>query len=517
VAGILLALAASAFVVDAALFANAWLQRSWLSSKWLYRAPYGLLAFAAFAAVAGLALYSLVRTWRSGRWASASARPLLWIVPFVMVAWACVWTIDPPTLVYDAEVAIAGAAAAWSMLVAWRVRRSDDPRARWGRTAELLLVELSVCVLLAEVGMRTLRSVTRIPILATSSTDVDAWILEHRLPPGSFHFGFPVNSNGMVDVEPSVAAQRRRRVVCLGDSFSVGVVPHHLHYTTVTERSFDDLEVYNLGVVNSGPREYRRLLELQGLQLKPDLIVVALFLGNDVLDAKREARTPITTWMDRDEILVLQAPRRLWAVVRERIGGTNLGDGKAIAESFGLPTNCPTSPDEIERRLPWLADPIREPPTLSVERFAYVEWTRAEITLPEKMGDYRDALDELARLRETAGSVPIACLLIPDEFQVEDTVWLDVEGAGLAPNADRDLPQKVVGSWLEEHGIPYVDLLPRLRAVPPLADGLRHVYHLRDTHWNARGNGLAGEALAELIERCEVDRRTRGSGDAPPK
>jgi hypothetical protein len=36
-------------------------------------------------------------------------------------------------------------------------------------------------------------------------------------------------------------------------------------------------------------------------------------------------------------------------------------------------------------------------------------------------------------------------------------------------------------------------------AEPPLEDGNRHLYHLRDTHWNARGNRLAGEALAEFL------------------
>jgi hypothetical protein len=44
-----------------------------------------------------------------------------------------------------------------------------------------------------------------------------------------------------------------------------------------------------------------------------------------------------------------------------------------------------------------------------------------------------------------------------------------------------------------------LDLPPPLRAVPPLADGRRHLYHLRDTHFNARGNRAAGWALAEFV------------------
>ena len=55
----------------------------------------------------------------------------------------------------------------------------------------------------------------------------------------------------------------------------------------------------------------------------------------------------------------------------------------------------------------------------------------------------------------------------------------------------------MIGDWLSRQGIPTVDLLPPLLAVEPLADGRRHLFHLRDTHFNARGNDVAGKALAE--------------------
>jgi hypothetical protein len=48
-------------------------------------------------------------------------------------------------------------------------------------------------------------------------------------------------------------------------------------------------------------------------------------------------------------------------------------------------------------------------------------------------------------------------------------------------------------------GIPVFDLLPVMRAVEPLADGKRHLYHLTDTHWNVRGNAVAGAELAKFV------------------
>ena len=45
-----------------------------------------------------------------------------------------------------------------------------------------------------------------------------------------------------------------------------------------------------------------------------------------------------------------------------------------------------------------------------------------------------------------------------------------------------------------------------MRAVEPLEHGRRHVYHLRDSHFNAAGNRVAGEALAAfLAERLSLD------------
>ena len=494
---LLLALVGASCLACVGLFLNAWLQREWLASKWLFRIPWGIAGLGAAAVVSVLALLALVLALRSRRWISASASPLLWIPPLLVLAWASLWTIEPPTLVFDAELAVSVALAAWCALVAWRARRPDLPRSRGARILELAALEIAACLALAEVGLRVARSAFDLPLLATSGTDVDAWLRTHRLAPGSFHLGFPVNADGVVDVPAEEAARRARRVVVLGDSFGVGVVPHHLHYTTVAERRFEDLEAYDLAVVNSGPREYRRLLELHGPALRPDLVVVALFLGNDVVDARRGGSSPLAAWTDRDEILVLQLGKRLWRIAE---------DGPPT-EGFGTSPREALAPLEVERRLPWLADPLREPPTLSPERFAYVEWTRAEITLPEKSGEYREALDEIARIQAAAGTARLACLLIPDEFQVEDAVWQDVERAGLSPQADRELPQSIVGKFLDERGIPFVDLLPLLRAAEPLADGRLHVYHLRDTHWNARGNRIAGEALAELIERCGVARR----------
>ncbi len=89
-------------------------------------------------------------------------------------------------------------------------------------------------------------------------------------------------------------------------------------------------------------------------------------------------------------------------------------------------------------------------------------------------------------------------MLIPDEFQVDDALWSAIEARAQAP-LDRDRPQRLLNAWLAENSFEVLDLLPHLRAEPPLDDGRPHLYHRADTHFNARGNDATARALAEFL------------------
>jgi hypothetical protein len=64
---------------------------------------------------------------------------------------------------------------------------------------------------------------------------------------------------------------------------------------------------------------------------------------------------------------------------------------------------------------------------------------------------------------------------------------------------DRDRAQRILAATLGEKGIPYLDLLPVLRAEPVGSDGMRHLFHRDDSHLNARGNAVAGQALQAFL------------------
>ncbi|MFW5733946.1 MAG: alginate O-acetyltransferase AlgX-related protein [Oceanidesulfovibrio sp.] len=99
-------------------------------------------------------------------------------------------------------------------------------------------------------------------------------------------------------------------------------------------------------------------------------------------------------------------------------------------------------------------------------------------------------------------------VLAPDEFQVNDALWARLMSIVEDPSEyDRDYPQKRVAAYCREKGIPHLDLLPLLRE----AEHKQHTYHIRDTHWNAWGNEVAGKAIADKI--LEFERRDGAMGE----
>jgi hypothetical protein len=357
---------------------------------------------------------------------------------------------------------------------------------------ERALFGVAVALCGGELALRLLASATH-PGWLSQASDVSSWIAAHRLRPGSLRFGFPVNSRGFYDAEPP-ATRPHNLVVVIGDSFGASAVPHAHHYTTVAEAALPGCEFYNVGVAGADPRHYLTLLEEEALPLHPDLVVVALFVGNDLCFDETEAQPSagVLVWLGERRASVLAEFCRRFVRLR--------AEARRQAEA-GLPAATQADgadrvpPERLAEHFPWVADPLLELPTFSESAFRMLE--RERVLATSSTASY-PALSWLVRLHERAQPVPLLFLLIPDEFQVEDAVWEDAT-AGLTGELARDRPQQVLAEFFTARGFDFLDLLPVLRAAEPLADGRRHVYVLRDTHWNTRGNALAGQALARHV------------------
>ena len=374
---------------------------------------------------------------------------------------------------------------------------------------DLVLLNLCVLVVAAEIGLRAAAAWRPSVLLTRPDAGIEEAVEASRYPPGTVRYGFPVNSGGHYDEEFVAKRPGRRLVVCIGDSFSAGVVNHSFHFTTVAERRLEGVTIDNMGLPSIDIPHYELLLAREALPLKPDAVVIDLFVGNDLswpLPVP-ETGSGITRLFDASNLLVLQVPRRLLILSHQgRRARQALEDRSGTGDEAAILRTR----QEILEHYPWYEDPLAEPPTLDRQWYLTIERRRAaQLCVDQPRNGFARRLERLEAMREAARGVPLSVMIIPDVFQVEDRLWSEVAPAG-ADRARRMRSVAITRKWLEEHSFAYLDLLPVLRGVRPLADGELHLYKLNDTHFNARGNAIVGRALADFLKRWPTDPEVSG-------
>lgn len=280
----------------------------------------------------------------------------------------------------------------------------------------------------------------------------------------------------------------------LADSFGLGVVPYEHNFATIAERllrqalvdRYKRIEIHNYGLPAIGMQEYAHLLQTEVLDLNPACVALCVYVGNDISGSERRKtkRYKLQNWW------LWIVGSRILTVLREPDERMSLGK---IGEP--LPTE--------ESGLDYVHDPTKERPSLSEETFLRIEGEHLE-SLAQSNGAeerYQDFFHSLETIYDLVGN-KLVIVLIPDEFQVSDALYekLIVNNKDLA-EFDRRSPQQRVRAYGSEHNIPVLDLMPALREAEK--DG--RTYHLRDTHWNAHGNRIAGKQVADfLLDRLSL-------------
>ena len=440
--------------------------------------------------VAGLSWWALWKGRGQGPWPRPAA-----LFGGVFCATTLFFAAQTLAIYHPAITASWAALAAASVIIIVAVfRRLGSGLRRAAGIAYLAVVNVSLTLAGVEILLRVAAVVWPSPLWAGPDDPGAAKILDVQyMAPGTMYFGTPINSWGDHDVEPRPRGKGECLVVCVGDSFSLGTVPLDHHYTTVAERSLENCPIYNMGVSSIGPREYLHLLRTRVPTLDPSFIVVALYVGNDISDvfataAKEPSGAPPSVW-DRESLRTFLVGRRLHYLAEERRA---LGADRRIGAPQGVESSGAAS-------MPWLDDYHLERPDESPEAFMRIQEGIAHTTLSVDSWMYEKFFEYLAEIVDTVGVDRLGILLIPTEMQVEDQLFEEVERTHPDYRLDRDQPQKRITAWLNDRGVPYLDLLPVFREVPFEPDGSRHLYHLRDTHFNAHGYRLAGEQLGAFL------------------
>lgn len=303
------------------------------------------------------------------------------------------------------------------------------------------------------------------------------------------HRGYRVSATGPVEAD--------RSVLLLGDSFMAALqVEYEESLAGLMERGLEDalrerVAVRNTGVGAWDPPHYLMKIR-RALDREPaDAVVVAVYLGNDVVSERWERFEP------RDPV-----PRPAFSIPRS-VSRSAWIEGVARPADFHF------------RRFSHLYLLARGQLLELRMRLGLTSiYFPAEFLAPEAGSPRWDVTAEIledianeARSRDT----PILFFLIPAHFQV---IPADLERHIRAFQLDTldvriDQPNELLGTRMRERGLHVLDVTGPLRTA---AESGQRPYGQTDTHFSAIGHQVTWEAIKEEVARLLTDQST---GRAP--
>lgn len=306
-----------------------------------------------------------------------------------------------------------------------------------------------------------------------------------RLRPGfdgtyrnaEFAISIHVNSLGLRGPEiPPVKPSGEYRILAEGDSFTFGQgVEYEEAWPAVLARLLGrPTAVVNAGWSSGSPVGYERYLASRGLAVHPDLVVMAIFVGNDVIDdmAERNVGTGALEQVEFEARFVnnLQVRIGIVGAVRQLLDD-------ALPNLYELATLAVV-------KMQYLIGSHR----------SHFDYVLADVPDPDLEAGWEDTLSTIGRIDALvrAAGAQLGIVIIPFYDQVAPTAY--------GPGFTKDLPQRRIAGHCDIHQLRCLDLLPALRAAGP-ADSL---YYVKDGHWTPRGQEVAAKAIASWLRDLEL-------------
>ena len=277
-----------------------------------------------------------------------------------------------------------------------------------------------------------------------------------------------LNSRGYRGREPSVADHSGKRVVVLGDSVAFGYgVSDEQAFPYLLDVRDDRLDVFNFAVAGYGPGQELLLLRREVPPLRPDVVVLALCLRNDFVDAV----LPVALY---DGV----TPRPRFRLEGERL----VLDESSMPHSVLAPA--------VHRLI--------DSSHLFNHLFSVLH--RAE---PEDPHDWRYRKREVLKDPDYALRLTLALVLEMDTFCRRNGWPLLVAcfPSGLSYERKNDLPARFIAS-LREKGVPTVDMAAQFRQLGLSAE---EAAIDRTGHLSAHGHAMSFEILQrEIVARLSA-------------
>jgi hypothetical protein len=294
-----------------------------------------------------------------------------------------------------------------------------------------------------------------------------------------------INEAGLRGPELGSSSRESSRVLMVGDSFVFGVgVEDSETFTALLPAGLSpegiEAEGLNAGIPAFGIPDAESWLRRHGVELNPDVVVIAVFLGNDLVDASP----------DREQILLVDG----LLVPSQSAGGFKAWlhrHSHLFVAVKGLLEQPGFQPLRTKLGLgePWQVRTLRE--ELGVYRKS------ADLDLKPSIDATDEALGRFQDLSSQLGFELLA-ILIPSEIQLDPERWQgSLTRLGLdSTEYDPSTPTRIFQKLLARHEIPTLDLGPAFAA--GLSRG-EELFFRFDRHWTVEGHQLAADELARFM------------------
>lgn len=118
----------------------------------------------------------------------------------------------------------------------------------------------------------------------------------------------PINEDGFRSIAFKNHPTTRKKVLLLGDSFTWGIGTENLSSSFADELSCKGFAVYNSGITGVGMAQYAGIAETYAPIIQPDVVVVNVFLGNDIVEHRIDLKPNVPEYFRTNAGTLLTAP-----------------------------------------------------------------------------------------------------------------------------------------------------------------------------------------------------------------
>ncbi|MBI1879929.1 MAG: hypothetical protein HYR94_17195 [Chloroflexi bacterium] len=352
---------------------------------------------------------------------------------------------------------------------------------------------------------------------------------------GEFKVKVKINSLGLRDYERTYQKPAGTfRILLLGDSLTEGAQVDLKHtfpvelQTCLDERASQPIEVVNGGVTAYGPGEQLLFFAHEGVKYQPNLVLVAVYLPNDIKDMHRKIDSNMIKAFGGYYFYFADGRlHKRWIEWAEPPGEIPLLERllrrySALYFIFQSPESQVLREIDkiIELRSPVSSSPQPELQTSESSGLPSYADDGAIIIFAKNFPDnplVSPAVKNLWRLLKatfqelqaevTSHQAKLSVVLIPGAFQIHQEIYnqevakLNHQYDDLLENGlgfwDIDAPNKAMRQFMAEQAIPTLDLLPGFQAYAQAHADL--LYFREDTHFNEKGHQLAAQLMCNWL------------------